>query len=152
MGKRIFWLIAAMVTVFSFTGCGVRYRYPYVANQQFYPTPQARTSGVFYRSRNMTNNGTRIRGTRSSPIGLYWLDMAIERKGMIVTVIDGQGRILNQYDLRISGQDVDDYYAVTGFTGLALEVNVVIRGGTGSVNFINVNGGCKRERYSLTRD
>ena len=71
---------------------------------------------------------------------------------MIVKVKDKDGAVIKQYDLRVPRQKVDDVFYVTGLTGKPLEVNVIIRGGVGSVNYVTVNGGDSKETYNLRRE
>ena len=146
MKKFFLMLMLALGAMLSFASC---------ATLGFYRPDgsviQYAQDDIIYRSGDITYNGTRIVGDHGCPIGLYWANAAITRWGMIVKVKDKDGAVIKQYDLRVPRQKVDDVFYVTGLTGKPLEVNVIIRGGSGSINYVTVHGGDSNERYSLRR-
>ena len=143
MKKFLLLLIVALGAIISLSSCGTLVRNSYV--------PQYCRDDVYYRTSDFTFNGTYIAGDHGCPTGLYWANASINRWGMIVKVKDKDGAVIKQYDLRVPRQKVDDVFYVTGLTGKPLEVNVIIRGGSGSINYVTVHGGDSNERYSLRR-
>lgn len=140
MMRKIFFLIIVLGMVLGFTGCSAMCYQPVVA-------PSGGVYNYNYQSRNFTRNGTRISGKPGKPIGLYWANMSIIRRGALVTVLDSDGRVMAQYDMRYR-QQVNDSFSCTSLTGMELQVSLYIRG-AGGVNYITVRG-YEKEHYSLS--
>lgn len=75
-----------------------------------------------------------------------WANMTLVKRGLVV-YIESNGTVLRRYDLRVRGADYDESFAVEGWTGKALSVNVWIRGGSDA--FFTVSDGNRKEHYSL---
>ena len=114
--------------------------------------PQYCRNDIYYRNSRLTYDGTRIVGDKGYPTGLIWRNASMSRRGMIVNFYDANQRIIAQYDLRVPEQKVDDCFYVTGLTGKALEVWVIIKGGRGSTNYITVSDGEEERIYNLRRE
>ncbi len=110
-------------------------------------TAKWRNRAINYTSQRRTRNGTHIRGPKGNPTRLYWADMAIIRRGCVVTVLGGNGKIMAQYDLRLV-RGVNEKFYATGTEGQALVVNLRFGGIPGGVNYISVSGYVK-ELYNL---
>lgn len=127
----------------SYASYGPQYGYPYGTVRT---VPQQ--GGLFVSSNNLTPTGTYVSGKKAYPYHLQWQDMSIVKRGLMVYVYDGNGQVINQYDLRIPKQDIKDMYQPTGLTGKALSVEVCIYGGKG-FNAVLVTDGNNNETYYL---
>ena len=150
--KNIIYLVIAVLGMVVTTSCSsltyaqggyYGYGYGYGTVQQM-PSQ----SGLFVASRNITPTGTFVVGKKAYPVQLRWANMSLVKQGMMVYVLDASGSVINQYDLRISRQDIEDEFRPTGLTGKALQVSVCVTGGRG-FNAVIVNDGNHRETYYL---
>lgn len=157
MKKIVFIVMAALGVVMTTTSCASlayaqdygSYGYGYYGygygTVQTTPNP----NGLYVSSNHYRPTGTRVVGNQSTPIRLIWANMSVVRNGLMVYVYDGNGQIINQYDLRIPKQNIEDEYRPTGLNGKALSVSVTINGGRG-FNAVIVNDGNNREVYYLS--
>ena len=135
------------------TGCGAAYYSK--ESTRFYQNlsfPQYTKNDVYYRNSRLTYDGTWIVGDRGCPTGLIWRNVSMHRRGLIVIFYDSNQNVVARYDLRTPRQRVSDVFYVTGLTGKALEVCVVIKGGPGSTNYITVSDGEEKRIYNLSRE
>ena len=107
-------------------------------------------SGLFVASKNLNPTGTYVVGQKAYPNQLRWANMSLVKQGMMVYVLDANGSVINQYDLRVPKQDIEDDFRPTGLTGKALMVSVCVTGGRG-FNAVIVNDGHNRETYYLNK-
>ena len=151
--KKLFMFVSIVLGMVLTTSCGIfsqggyyDYNYGNVCYNrgtvQTMPNPQ----GVFVSSRNLKPSGTYVVGT--PPIEMRWHNLSLVRNGLMLYVYDENGKMLNQYDLRIPRQDIHDEYRPIGFTGKHLLVEITISGGRG-FNSISVSDGTNVETYSL---
>lgn len=75
-----------------------------------------------------------------------WANMTLVKRGLVVYV-ESNGTVLRRYDLRVRGADYEESFAVEGWTGKALSVNISITGGYDA--FFTVSDGNRKEHYSL---
>ena len=75
-----------------------------------------------------------------------WANMTLVKRGLVVYV-ESNGSVLRRYDLRVRGADYEESFAVEGWTGKALSVNISITGGYDA--FFTVSDGNRKEHYSL---
>lgn len=158
--RKILFLLSGVLGMLLSTSCGAAYYaggYYEEGNgraslYQSMEYPQYCRNDICYRNSRLTYDGTRIVGDKGYPTGLIWRNASMQRRGMIVTFYDANQRIIAQYDLRVPRQNVDDCFRVTGLTGKALEVWVIIKGGRGSTNYITVSDGEEERIYNLRRE
>ncbi len=158
--RKILFLLSGVLGMLLSTSCGAAYYaggYYEEGNgraslYQSMEYPQYCRNDIYYRNSRLTYDGTRIVGDKGYPTGLIWRNASMQRRGMIVTFYDANQRIIAQYDLRVPRQNVDDCFRVTGLTGKALEVWVIIKGGRGSTNYITVSDGEEERIYNLRRE
>ena len=72
-----------------------------------------------------------------------WANMTLVKRGLVVYV-ESNGTVLRRYDMRIRGADYEESFAVEGWTGKALSVNISITGGCDG--FFTVSDGNRKEQ------
>ncbi len=75
-----------------------------------------------------------------------WRNMSIVKRGLVICV-ESNGTLIRRYDMRIRGTNYEESFAVEGWTGRALSVNICVNGG--SDGFFTVSDGSRKEHYSL---